>query len=375
MHSRIITPKDGYWMSSLYRAKNGYFRIQYFLSGKKYIKSLRTKDEKIAGLRAKEYEAKLTQKAFQPDSQRFIEEYTAEYKDDISYRKKSTNAGDWYVIKPFLDSVRHRKTVNEITADDVRFFLRRYENKEKYKPKTFNGAVLALHRFFRPAVEREYIVKNPSKGIHHKKIPQELPRFLSDEEYLRLEEAAEGLPIWPLIVTARYTGMRLRELLNLEWPDFDWQGKVVHVLNKAKFGYTVKNYKSRVVPISDELRRKLEPYIKVEGICFPCYRGKYAGQRYQCEGPRALMRKVFQKAKITRDYRYLVHSLRHTFASRLVQQGVPIEKISDWLGHADLETTRIYARYAPSYDSDIEKLTIPSKVSMMPKPAETASAA
>jgi len=52
------------------------------------------------------------------------------------------------------------------------------------------------------------------------------------------------------------------------------------------------------------------------------------------------------------------HEFRHTFSSRLVQQGISLYKVSKWLGHSDFKTTQIYAHFAPVYDNDIEKLTI-----------------
>lgn len=52
------------------------------------------------------------------------------------------------------------------------------------------------------------------------------------------------------------------------------------------------------------------------------------------------------------------HEFHHTFAVRLVRQGISLYKVSEWLGHADYKTTQIYAHFAPVYDNDIEKLTI-----------------
>lgn len=234
----------------------------------------------------------------------------------------------------------------------------RYGNRA---PKTFNDALTAVRRFFRPAVQQKRIPQNPCDGIRYKKVPQTLPRFFTDEEYQRIEKAAEGLPVYPMIVTARYTGLRLGELLTLEWQDFDWERKLVRILNKEKFGFTVKNYQVRVVPISDELRDKLLPYIKKEGICFPTYRGKNAGSKYAVNGPKRMLKRVFKEAGIEKRKKIGWHDFRHTFASRLVQNNVPIYKVSKWLGHSSLEVTQIYAHFQPVYDEDIEKLSLETR--------------
>lgn len=165
----------------------------------------------------------------------------------------------------------------------------------------------------------------------------------------------ESVPL-PGVVTARYTGLRLSELLHLEWQDFDWGRKLVRVLNKPKFEHTVKNYQTRVVPISDELREKLLPYIKTEGLCFPGPNGT----PYYHEGPRKLIRRIIDKSGVREGRRMGWHEFRHTFASRLAQEGISLYKICKWLGHADFKTTQIYAHFAPIYDQGIEKLSIDS---------------
>ena len=173
-----------------------------------------------------------------------------------------------------------------------------------------------------------------------------------------MEKVAELQPIYPFLVTARYTGLRLRELLNLEWEDFDWNQKLLRVLNKPQFGHTVKNYQVRVVPICDELKEKLGPFIKENGLCFQTYGRWRKGQRYLTDGPKRQLRRLYDDAGIPRDRKGLFHRLRHTFASRLVQNNVPIYKVSKWLGHSSVVVTEIYAKFAPVYDEDIEKLSI-----------------
>jgi len=167
-----------------------------------------------------------------------------------------------------------------------------------------------------------------------------------------------------MVVTARYTGLRLGELIHLEWQDFDWDKKIMRVLNKPQYDHTVKNNQARVVPISDELRDKLLPFIRKEGLCFPTY-GYNAGAKYNAEGPKKVLREILRKARIQKRKRMGWHDFRHTFASQLVQKNVPIYKVSKWLGHSSLAVTQIYAHFAPVYDEDIEKLAIESLNSVL----------
>lgn len=342
-------------MAGIYqRGKKNTFYITYYVNGKRRYKSLKTSDPKIARVLRKEYEVKLERGLNRESRQKPIDDFLNEYVEATSHRKRVTNRNELYTIKMFLGACK-KKTVNGISETDIRVFMKRYDDKAG---RTFNDDLASLKRFFKKAVESGYVLKNPCDGIRFKKIPQSLPHFFTDEEYLKIEECAEGLPIYPMIVTARYTGLRLAELIHLEWQDFDWDRKLVRVLNKEKYGHSVKNYQVRVVPVSDELRDKLLNFIKKAGPCFPIPFGKNAGGMYSEAGPKRALKTVLQRAGIKSDRRIGWHEFRHTFASRLVQNNVPIYKVSKWLGHSSLEVTQIYAHFAPVYDEDIEKLAI-----------------
>lgn len=336
-------------MASIFK-RNQIWQISDFSTGKQIVKSLKTRDEKMARFLKKEWEVKLKRGEAKFEKRVLIEEYYKQYLEEIVYRKHSTNVADCSRIRAFLKT-HGKKTVNSINYDDIKDYLKLFEEKS---PKTYNEVILTLKRFFRLAVEREYILKNPVEGFRHKKVPQALPRFLTDEEYGLLERLSLEEGIYSMVVVARYTGLRLAELLHLEWQDFDWGRKTVRVINKPKYDFTVKNYQSRVVPIGEELRDKLLGYIKTEGLCFPAP----DGQPYGHEGPRKRIRNAIDRSGLREGKRMGWHALRHTFASRLAQEGVSLYKISKWMGHADLKTTQIYAHFAPIYDGDIEKLSI-----------------
>ncbi len=330
--------------------RNKTWYVSYVDAGRQIVKSLKTADEKLARFLKKEYEVKIKRGEVKGERRISVEFFCKEYLEDVSYRKKSTNVADYCRVKEFL-SHHGKKTINSINRDDIQSYLRRFE---EMSPKTYNEAIGIIKRFFRPAVEREYILKNPADGFHRKKVPQSLPRFLTDEEYMMLENLSVDAGIFPIVATARYTGLRLAELLHLEWQDFDFERKLVRVLNKPQFGHTVKNYQVRVVPISEELKEKLAPYIRQKGLCFPAP----SGGPYNHEGHRRFIRRIIDQSKLREGRRMGWHDFRHTFASRLAQQGVSLYKICKWLGHADFKTTQIYAHFAPVYDNDIEKLTI-----------------
>jgi integrase len=342
-------------MATIYqRGKKKTWHISYIVDGKRFWRSLKTQDKKLARFMKKDLEVKLKKGLHQDTQIKNIDSFYEEYVRGTAHRKADTNQTELYSIDKFLQLCA-KTTINSIKTHDVQKYLLRYENMT---PQSFNNNLGTIKRFLNKAVEKGYIIKNPADGIHRRKLPQVLPRFFTDDEYMQIEQTANGHPLFPMIATARYTGLRLRELIHLEWQDFDWENKLIKVLNKLKFEYTIKNYQARVVPISCELRSKLLPYIKQSGICFPVHCGKSIGEKYSNWGPKAALRKILAKSTIKNRKKIGWHEFRHTFASRLVQNNVPIYKVSKWLGHSSLAVTQIYAHFAPIYDCDIEKLSI-----------------
>ncbi len=155
-----------------------------------------------------------------------------------------------------------------------------------------------------------------------------------------------------LILTAAMTGLRQSELLGLRWRDVDWSAQRIRVRNTFARGEHSSRGKSdlstrRSVPLADRAVAELDRWSK---------RSLYTGQRdlvfAHPESGRPLDRtkvtRRFQKACTDADVTVITfHELRHTFATRMAAQGVPLRKLQEWLGHADIKTTQIYMHYAP----------------------------
>jgi len=346
------------------------------LRPERITKSLDTTDEKLAKDLKKENEVKLKKGLLHNPQKKDKETFRAEYEATISTRKERTNETELCSIDRFLkDSAKGNITA--VTTNDIRSYLIGFENKA---PQTYNNTLGAIKRFFKLAVDSGYILKNPADGIKRKKMPKNPPKFYSDEDFHKIERVLEGkspdpnqVPavkptgkvhfLYPMVMTARYTGLRLGELIHLEWQDFDLVKKQVRVLNKPQYNHTIKNHQSRVVPISDQLIDKLLPYIPWghKGICFPKPKTQNlpaADQIYSIQGPKTPLRKILRKAGLPKRKREGWHDFRHTFGSVLGQKGVPMQKIKEWMGHSSLAVTEIYVRMQHGYDSDIEKLNM-----------------
>jgi integrase len=155
-----------------------------------------------------------------------------------------------------------------------------------------------------------------------------------------------------LILTAAMTGLRQSELLGLRWRDVDWSAQRIRVRNAFTRGEHSSRGKSdlstrRSVPMADRVLAELDRWSK---------RSAYTSET-SLVFAHPQTGKPLDRTKVTRrfqeactDARVTVitfHQLRHTFATRMAAQGVPLRKLQEWLGHADIKTTQIYMHYTP----------------------------
>ncbi|MFC1769592.1 tyrosine-type recombinase/integrase [Nitrospirota bacterium] len=229
-----------------------------------------------------------------------------------------------------------------ITTEDVTKY--RAERLSTVKPATVYQELALMRRMFNVARKEWKLVKyNPvadlsiSVGNSNAR-----DRWLTMEEEQGLIKNATN-PFWlrPLIITALHTGMRKGEILNLKWKDIDFTRKLLIV-------HKTKNGKKRSIPMSQTLIATLQG-IKVIDIS-----GKVFSRSDRS------IRAAFDKAKAKaaiEDFRF--HDLRHTFATRLVQNGVDIYKVKELLGHKTLTMTMRYSHHYPeSLRSSIDVLDV-----------------
>lgn len=198
-------------------------------------------------------------------------------------------------------------------------------------PATINRKLAALRKLLKYAQSRGLLDRLPP--IEHEKEPQHRIRFYTPEEettILNWFEERELRLQRELVVFLVDTGARLSEALRLEWTDV--------LEDSVKFEDT-KSGRARGVPMTKRVKQALTARRKVAGpgLVFPGIDVQSINYRWQ------LMRK---DTGIT-DKQAVIHTLRHTCASRLVQAGVPLTVIQQWLGHSTPMMTARYAHLAP----------------------------
>ena len=218
----------------------------------------------------------------------------------------------------------------EITPLDIEKF--KVARAKQVSPASVNRELACLKHMFTRAIEWNMAIDNPVKRV---KMFRENPgriRYLTNQETQRLlGQCAEHLR--PIVITALYTGMRLGEILGLEWQDIDFDQKTVYI-RKSKSGY------SRDVPMAEPVYFALMRLPKVGKHVF-C---KSDGTRFK--EIRTAFNNAVQRAEVE-DFRF--HDLRHTFASHLVMNGTDLMTVKELLGHRTINMTLRYAHLSPEH--------------------------
>ncbi len=227
-------------------------------------------------------------------------------------------------------------------------------------PKTIANTFRLLHQIFVFGKRKRWCRENPCADVDSPVVERSSDiRFLDREELSALLRAVdiEELPFGStdraLFLTAAMTGLRQGELLGLRWRDVDWGASKIRVRRNYVRGHWVvpkSRRGSRAVPLADQVAGELGRHFKRSAyqddddlVFAHPEKGTVLdhgalGRRFK----RAL------KAAGVRPVRF--HDLRHTFGTRMAAEGVAMRRLQEWMGHADLKTTQIYADYEPSDD-------------------------
>ncbi|MGH7276480.1 MAG: site-specific tyrosine recombinase/integron integrase [Candidatus Rokuibacteriota bacterium] len=204
-------------------------------------------------------------------------------------------------------------------------------------PSSVARKLAALRSWFRFLVRRGVLARNAAREVRGPRLPRKLVSFLPIDEATALVEAralgGKGRPRDVAILELLYaSGLRVSELAGLDLDDVDRVGKTVRVLGKGR--------KERIVPFGGQAARALEAYLggrtEHRGPLFTNHRGG----RLTARAIHGIVSRGAAAAGITR--RVSPHTLRHTFATHLLDAGADLRAIQEFLGHSRLSTTQRY---------------------------------
>jgi len=229
-------------------------------------------------------------------------------------------------------------------TDDIRAHLA-FLNEKQYSKATVARKLATLRSFYKFLVKRNQLSSNPVAVVRTPKQEKKLPRFLEYEEVKKLLETPPmdnwlGVRDRAILETLYSTGMRVSELVALNMDDIDFLGEVVHIRGKGK--------KERIAPIGSSALQVIQHYME--------FRSKRAqsssnfdpkvlfvnkhGGRLSTRSVRRKMDKYLKMAGL--DPAISPHTLRHSFATHMLNNGADLRSVQELLGHHSLSTTQVY---------------------------------
>jgi len=245
---------------------------------------------------------------------------------ELKISKNST-----YTIRNYLRANEHflnfvKKEPEQVDEEDIKYYI-----SENLSEGASSSIILFL-----AAIKFSYLnilKKDITRNIKRPKRERRTPVVLTKEEIKKLINSIESKKSKLMISLMYATGLRVSELVNLKISNFDFDEQIGYVRQG-------KGRKDRLFNIPSSLFKILEKQAKKQ---------KEDGQEYLFSGPKGklsarnlqkIVNKASQKAGIKKSVH--CHTLRHSFATHLLENSVDIRKIQELLGHADLSTTQIY---------------------------------
>lgn len=241
--------------------------------------------------------------------------------------------------------------ISECTNRSVQDFFYRGRSERGWSSNTFVTYHKSLNVFFRWCVATGHLPANPIDGLERPRIHRVMPRRLTA---LEAEQFLERIANYPyragferqrdlaLVATGLYAGLRRRELLRLQLIDVD-------TANRSIFVRQGKGAKDRIVPmapvLADILVRYLDHRRRAGRTCPEVFTSIHRDGGLTVDGMRKVVRKLQRITKTS----FRAHTLRHTFATLMLEGGCDLFSLSRMMGHSDIKTTTIYLAASPEH--------------------------
>lgn len=251
----------------------------------------------------------------------------------VTLRGQSKSTLNNYIRRIALCVLHFGRLPEQLDPEEINEYLVSLALDPKSPSRSsFKHMVYGLRYYFRLLGMNKNAIALPSLKKEAK-----LPVILNAKE-LRELFAAPKLLKQRVVLTLIYSaGLRGQEVINLKISDIDFERKTIHIRQS-------KYKKDRIVPLSDYMAVGLKKYLKAENPHIWLFNGKEADGRYSVKGLSWVMRESLKKTSITKDVS--LHSLRHSYATHLLEQGINIVTLKELLGHAEITTTMIYLHMA-----------------------------
>ncbi len=259
-------------------------------------------------------------------------------------------------IQEYLEYLnRECLSVYDIKYSDIRFLLD-YYNENKLKSTSIRRKISSLKGFYKFLGRYGKVLDNPFNYVSLPKKEKKLPQYLNYNEMIDIFNVIDitsflGLRNRLVMELLYATGVRVSELVDIKINDVDINNKSIYVIGKGN--------KERIVFFNDVCKKYLEMYLS-ESI--DKRKDEYLiinnnGEKISARGIRLIIDKVIRETSIIKKIH--PHTLRHTFATHLLNNGCDLLTVQELLGHASISTTGIYTHVTTSHIHDVYYKTHP----------------
>jgi integrase/recombinase XerD len=292
--------------------------------------------------------------------------YTETYREEVKNYKlhleilgyhKATITGKRLHLKAFFTYLEENKIfiLQEIEAKNIAEYYKILQQKKNFKngelltKESVNGRMRSLQRYFGYLLELGTLKKNPASGFIFPFEKQRSERIIfTQSEIQQLYEKAETLQEKNILNIAYGCGLRAGEMVRINREDLNLQENLV-VVEKGK------NNKRRIIPISEKIKEELQEFLKSPS---PLERDLGRGENalflniknriMQTGSFNLILKKLLKKTEFGQKFTTLelqkigIHTLRHSIATHLLENGMKLEQVQYFLGHNQIESTQIY---------------------------------
>ena len=267
----------------------------------------------------------------------YISEFLNYLAIDLNYSENTINSYNNNITK--FNNFIGNKDILKITVKDIERYIK---SLAELAPTTVSNNISSLKSFYNYFIKIDKISANPTDAIKMSKIGTRLPTYLTLDEVNRLLDITIETPFDArnkAILELMYgTGLRISEVITLEFKNIDFEDCIVRVMGKGS--------KERIVPINDYALEAIKDYVEnyrpslvkkqLNNYLFLNNHGKMMTR----QGIFKMIKAETDKKEITKNIS--PHTLRHTFATHLLENGADLRIIQELLGHEDISTTQVY---------------------------------
>jgi site-specific recombinase XerD len=264
--------------------------------------------------------------------ERFSQKWVDRLETELRARKYSPSTRKAYILYNRLLCRTLQKIPEDIHSCDVTEFLSLMEKENEYSASAMNLAISAIKFFYRNIFKNDEISEQ-----HRPRHDERLPVVLSKDEVAKMLNLERNPKHRLLLMLVYSSGLRVSEVVALKKEHIDIERKVIYIRNG-------KGRKDRNTMLADKAASFITEYCTFYGIetwLFPGQRPKHA---LTIRSAQNIFDKALHRAQIPK--KISIHSLRHTFATHLLESGTDIRYIQSLLGHSSLRTTERYTHVA-----------------------------